>query len=192
VTVNLADNTLSNYNGPSPYTDSVGNKYYGYYLTGTTPNTWTLSNVNLVQGNGLGVNTAQNGSPGNIDNLVSFNEYMIIDFGANYINKSNFALKLVDLFSPSNFTYYWSSTMINSGDTTPTAGTVDVNSTLTTGSFQPLTGGDRYLVLGATNNSAFAIAGVQYDQVPDGSLTVVLLGAALGGFGLVASRRRRA
>ena len=187
--------TPTNGTGNAAYTDSRGNGYYAYYLNGSS--SWVATNWQGVNGSGLGVNpfAGGGGMPAYIDQYSpGYTEYMVIDFGANYTGKSSFELKLTQLVA-GNFTYHWSS-VFPSGST-PTAGSVATNSTpITAGTFVALTAlpTDRYLYIGAASpfGASFAIAGVQYNQVPDGSLTVTLLGTALGGLGIVGFRRRKA
>jgi len=201
---------------PSPYTDSAGNNYYGYYLTGsgsTVPNspanTWIGTNLFSSVGIGLGVFSSGFGVPNMIEDLpnsvnsgvtTTYNEYLWIDFGSNYLNKSDLKLNFYSFFG-GTVTYYWSNTTlpVSGVSQTPNAATVDAGGTVSIGSalstLQAVGSGTlsgRYLTLGATSPTMFALAGVQYNQVPDGGLTVTLIGAALGSLGLVSFRRRKA
>jgi hypothetical protein len=199
VTVSLT--TWSSYptlgSGNAAFTDTAGNKYYGYVLDGGT---WNATDY-YGSTAGIGVNSANGlGLPGYVDDLgdnnsLTYNEYLVIDFGANYLAKTAFELKFTR-FLVGNFTYMWSSGLPSGSS--PAAGTspgqVDVNGTaVLNNTWQSLTGPtDRYLILGATPNGQYAVRGVQYTQVPEGGLTVTLLGAALGGLGCVGFRRRKA
>jgi hypothetical protein len=216
VTVSLA----GSYNGTSPYTDTGGNKFYGYYLSGdgvtsypappsgSTP-TWVQTNVTQTSF-GLGVFSSNDGVPSQIEDLpespfptsgsttqLSYNEFLVIDFGSNWANKSNLEIKY-RVFSAGQYTYYWANTLPTSGvSTAPALGTVDANSLTfaTTGltSFLAVPGTmSQYLFLGATSPTSFSVNSIQYTQVPDGGLTVTLLGAALGSLGFVGFRRRKA
>ena len=184
VTVDLAALTTAEGTGTQTYTDSQGNVYYGFYNSGAAPGSWTQATYAIANGIGLGVRSSVSGIPARVEDLAN-NEFLVIDFGANYLNKSAFQ---VDFDGSGSFTYYWSSTL--PAGSTPTLGLAESNTTPVNNSLQSLTGGDRYLILGAVPNAYLALNQVSYSQVPDGGETLALMGAALATLGLAVRRRK--
>lgn len=200
VTIDLT--TASTVAPTASYTDSGGNTYTGYIWV--NPTGWTQTNtafspsysvkVAVTNTQGLGVDSGFNDINEQVDDFGA-DEFLVIDFGSNYLNKSNFTIS-VNSFGSGNLSYYWSSSL-PTGNTSPDYATVTNGTIAVTSSPQlqgplSLTGtATQYLILGASPNARYSLAQVSYTQVPDGGLTVTLLGAALGSLGFVGFRRRK-
>jgi hypothetical protein len=218
VTIDL--NTVATQASAPTYTDTGGNVYHGYiYVSGA----WTQTNphnaitnsggpnavlVKVTNGQGIGVDNQGNNVAQQVDD-VTRNEFLVIDFGSNYLAKSDFSISVL-AYGNGNLTYFWSSALpsgatpvltdvTNTSSGTPAGSAYHVALTVA----DPDNPGDyfgptslqgtvsRYLILGANPQAAFTLAQVSYTQVPEGGLTVTLLGAALGSLGLISFRRRK-